>query len=138
MKHRRKGAGRPRTSRLTRAEQVRAAKQAQRRRQRAAGIAVVELRLPLAQASRLRAAAATPVFGKALDDMLREVVIDIDRWPKLRELAWNRALRFIPAADALSLYERNWRFVDPEELTSAEADLIERLKSRYGAGVLNV
>src|SRR5258708_26907288 len=138
MKTRKKSRGRPRTSTLTRAEQIREAKKAQRRRQREAGIAVVELRLPLTQANRLRAAAATPVFERALDDMLQDVVLDIDMWPKLRELAWNRAVRWIPAEDALSLYERNWRFVNPCELTSAEADLIDRLKRRYGAGVLNV
>jgi hypothetical protein len=130
--------GRPRTSSLTRTEQVRAAKKAQRLREREAGIAAVELRLPAAQAACLRAAAAAPGFGSALDRFLGEVVLDIDAWPKLRELAWNRADRWIPAEDALALYERNWRFVEPAELGKAEADLIERLKDRYGGGVLNV
>lgn len=130
--------GRPRTSRLTRAEQIRVAKQAQRLRQRQAGITAVELRLPAEQAARLRAAAGGARFATALDEFLGEVVVDIDAWPMLRELAWNRADRWIPAEEALALYERNWRFVEPSQLGRAEAELIDRLKDRYGGGVLNV
>lgn len=76
-------------------------------------------------------------FTKALDQFLQDLVIDIDRWPKLRELAWNRADRWIPAEEALSLYERNWRFVEPVHLIQDETDLIERLRDRFGSGVLN-
>lgn len=130
--------GRPRTSPLTRAEQIRAAKKAQRLREKAAGISAVELRLPADQAARFRAAAATPRFRGALEELLRDIVLDLDAWPTLRELAWNRADRWIPAEDALALYERNWRFVQPAALTRAEADLIDRLKNRYGGGVLHV
>ena len=130
--------GRPRTSTLTRAEQLRAAKRAQRARERGAGMAAVEIRLPVGQAERLRAAAAAPRFRTALDEFLQEVVLDVDRWPKLRELAWNRADRWIPAEHALALYERNWRFVEPAGLTKEEAQLIDRLKDRYGRGLLNV
>lgn len=130
--------GRPRTSALTRVEQIRAAKRAQREREREAGIVAVELRLPLDQAERLRAAVATVRFKTALNDFLEDVVLDINAWPKLRELAWNRADRWMPAEDALAIYERNWRFVEPAELTRAEAALIDRLKHRYGGGVLNV
>lgn len=129
--------GRPRISTLTRAEQLRAAKRAQRLRERAGGLAAVELRLPAGQARRLRVAAATPRFDSALDRLLDEMVIDLEAWPALKELAWNRADRFIPAEDALALYERNWRFVDPAVLGDPERDLIERLKERYGAGVFN-
>ena len=130
--------GRPRTSALTRVEQIRAAKRAQREREREAGIVAVELRLPLDQAERLRAAAATVRFKSALNDFLEDVVLDINAWPKLRELAWNRADSWMPAEDAMAIYERNWRFVEPAELTRAEAALIDRLKHRYGGGVLNV
>lgn len=129
--------GRPRTSGLTRVEQLRAAKRAQRERQRAAGIAAVELRLPGDQAARLRAASAAPHFNAALDHMLDDVVVDLDRWPVLKELAWNRSDRWIPAPDALGLYERNWRFVDAQRLGEDEAAFIERLKALHGSGVLN-
>jgi hypothetical protein len=130
--------GRPRTSPLNRAEQLRAAKRKQRQRERRAGLAAVELRLPAIQAARLRTAAGTPAFGKWLQQFLDEVVLDINRWPALRELAWNRADRWIPAEEAFALYERNWRLVDPALLTQEEADLIDRLKQRFGGGVLNV
>ncbi len=138
MKKHPRARGRPRTSTLTRAEQIRVAKRAQRRREREAGIAAVELRLPTHQAERLRAATTTARFKEALDEFLQDVVLDINVWPRLRELAWNRADRWIPGEDALALYERNWRFVEPARLTKAEANLIDRLKNRYGGGVLNV
>ena len=108
--------GRPRTSALNRAEQLHAAKRAQ----------------------RLRAAVAAPQFGAALDKLIDETVLDLDAWPKLREIAWSRKGRWILAEDALALYERNWRFVEPERLDKTEGALIEQLKDRYGGGVLNV
>ncbi len=138
MKKKAPGRGRPRTSSLTRAEQLRAAKRAQRQRERCAGLTTVELRLPAIQAERLRAAANVPRFKSALDRFLQEIVLDIEQWPSLRELAWNRTDRWIPAEEALALYERNWRFVDPQQLTQTEAELIDNLKQRFGNGMLNV
>ena len=85
----------------------------------------------------MRAAANAPRFPEALDRFLQDVVVDIQQWPRLRELAWNRADRWVPAEEALGLYERNWRFVQPGELTTEEAALIDRLKKQFGGGVLN-
>ncbi|HEX4943381.1 MAG TPA: hypothetical protein VFV55_03445 [Usitatibacteraceae bacterium] len=136
MIHTRK-RGRPRTSDLTRAEQLRAAKRAQRRREREAGIAAVELRLPSERATQLRAATAAPRFKALLGSLLDNLVLDLEAWPVLRELAWSRSGRWILAEDALAIYERNWRFVDPRHLGKDEAALIERLKATCGAGVLN-
>ena len=129
--------GRPRRSPHPRAEQLRLAKRAQRRRERRAGLTHVQLKLPAAEAERLRAAASSPHFAKALDEFLQDVVLEIERWPQLRELTWNRADRWIPAEEALALYERNWRFVEPERLQKDEANLIDRLKRRFGSGLLN-
>lgn len=129
--------GRPKRSPLTRAEQLRQAKRVQRKRERRAGLAAVELRMPAAQAKRLRIASRTAQFGQLLDAFLQDVVIDLHAWPTLRELAWSRKDRWIPAADALALYERNWRFVEPARLAPEEAALIDRLKSRFGGGVLH-
>lgn len=98
----------------------------------------MELRLPALQAERLRAAVNAASFNPALDQFLQDMVLDIDQWPGLRELAWNRADRWIPAEEALALYERNWRFVDPKQLTQAESELIDHLKHRFGGGMLNV
>lgn len=129
--------GRPRTSNLTRKEQLRQAKQAQRQREREAGLVKLELSLPAEQAQRLRVAANSNRFYQELDKFLQDAVVDIDKWPVLNELAWNRSDRWIPAEEALALYERNWRFVDPERLTDEEARFIDRLKHRFGEGVLN-
>ncbi len=131
------GRGRPRTSQLTRTEQLRAAKRAQRQRERNAGLTTVELRVPTSHAERLRAAASLPHFKIALDRFLQEMILDIDQWPTLHDLTWNRADRWIPAEEALALYERNWRFVEPQQLTKAESELIDHLKQRFGGGMLN-
>ncbi len=129
--------GRPRSSPLTRAEQLRVAKRAQRERERAAGVAAVELRLPAEQAARLWTALASTRFAPALDRMLDELIVDLERWPVLRDLAWNRTDRWIPADEALGLYERNWRFVEMRQLGDEEAALVERLKALHGGGLLN-
>jgi len=62
----------------------------------------------------------------------------LDDYPQLAQLAWNRAIRDITGEDALALYEANWRFVEQDELTARETALIDRLKKKYGHGVLNV
>jgi hypothetical protein len=129
--------GRPRSSPLTRTEQLRASKRAQRLRERTAGLASVTLKLPEPEAERLRAAAMTPGFHQALAAFLAERMIALDDWPILRELAWNRADRWIPAEEALALYERNWRHVDPRRIAPDENALVERLKARYGGGILH-
>jgi len=58
-------------------------------------------------------------------------------WPELARLAWNRdPNRPIPGAEALDLYEANWRHVDTAALTQEEHDLIQALADRYGHGHL--
>ncbi len=64
--------------------------------------------------------------------------LNIDRYPQLSLLAWNRAIRDIEGDEAFALYEGNWRFVDVNELTEVEVNLINRLTQQYGNGVLNV
>jgi hypothetical protein len=132
-----KGPGRPRTSALSRAEQLRAAKRAQRLRERDAGLAPVQLRLPEARAQQLQVAAGVVDFDSALARLLDDLAVDLDAWPVLRDLAWNRANRYIAAPEALALYERNWRHVDAGRMGAEEHRLLERLTQRYGAGVFN-
>lgn len=56
-------------------------------------------------------------------------------FPQLRLLAWNRDAALPITRDiAFALYERNWRHVDAEHLTSAEAALIEDLTREFGRG----
>ena len=130
-------APRPARTKRSRAEQLRAAKRAQRRREREAGLVAVELKLPAAQARRLREAAALPGFQQALVEMLDETVLDLDAWPVLRELAWSGERRLIPARDALALYERNWRHVDVAAMGPEERALLARLVQRHGGGVFD-
>ena len=128
-------AGRPRTSHLSRAEQLRVAKQKQRERDGKAGSAEARLKLPRALAQRLAIAARQPGFIAALTLLLDAQTIDLERYPQLKLLCWNRRGGYLAAEDAWSLYERNWRFVEPDHLESAERGLIDTLSARFGAGM---
>ncbi|TXH28984.1 MAG: hypothetical protein E6Q94_12390 [Burkholderiaceae bacterium] len=66
-------------------------------------------------------------------------MIRLSDFPQLRMLAWNRpAEAEVDDAEALALYEANWRFVEPETLNEAEAALLRRLVQEQGAGLLLV
>jgi hypothetical protein len=121
-----------------RREQLRLAKRAQRERERLAGLQNVPLKLPARDAERLRAAIAQPGFTRRLGQFLDEELVDIEQYENLKALCWNRRSRYVAAEDALRLYERNWRLVDKHRMKPAERELIDRLVSRFGGGVLNV
>jgi hypothetical protein len=132
--------GRPKTSTLSRAEQVRAAKRAQRSRERLAGIKVVPVKLAVRDAVRLRVALQQPEFAARLGLLLDDMVVEVAAYENLALLCWNhnRKTLFISGEDALHLYERNWRLVDQRRIKPAERELIGRLTARYGNGVLHV
>ncbi len=66
-------------------------------------------------------------------------MIRLSDFPQLRMLAWNRpAEAEVDEAEALALYEANWRFVEPETLNEAEVALLRRLVQEQGAGLLLV
>lgn len=130
--------GRPKTSLLSRREQLRLAKRAQRARERDAGKVIVPLKLPARDAERVRAAMAQPEFTRRLSRFLDDALIEIAAYKNLAALCWNRRSRYIDAKEAFRLYERNWRFVDTRRMKPTERALIERLAARYGNGVLNV
>jgi hypothetical protein len=59
------------------------------------------------------------------------------RYPELARLAWNRdSSRPIDGAEALALYESNWRHIDPASLSAPERALIQALADRFGGGHL--
>lgn len=130
--------GRPRTSALTRAEQLRRAKQAQRERARASGLVHYQIALPRAEAERLKAAMRQADFTRRLRAFLEETVIAVDDYANLKALCWNRQPRYLGAEEAFRLYERNWRHVERTNMSEAERALIARLAERFGNGVLNV
>lgn len=58
-------------------------------------------------------------------------------FPELGMLVWNRDdARPIEREEAFEIYELNWRHVDVEHLTPAEARLIEALTQEFGQGHL--
>ena len=65
-------------------------------------------------------------------------MIDVDAYPNLSLIAWNRQRRLITEEEALALYEANWRLVDVANLTAEEQALIDRLVRTHGKGVLLV
>jgi hypothetical protein len=134
----RRRPGRPKTSALSRQEQLRLAKRAQRARERRAGMVAVPLTLPARDAERLRAAMSQPAFAQRLRALLDDELIEIAAYENLVALAWNRRDRYMSAEEAFRLYERNWRLVDTRNMQPAERALIERLAARFGNGVLNV
>lgn len=65
--------------------------------------------------------------------------IEIKNYPELRFLCWSRPDdAVLDGAEALAIYERDWRHVDQEALTDAERALIDTLVKVYGNGVLHV
>ena len=130
--------GRPRTSALSRAEQLRRAKRAQRERTRALGLVHYQIELPREVAERLKAGMRQSDFARELKAFLQQTVIAIDDFENLKSLCWSRAERYLSAEEAFRLYERNWRHIDSKSMSDAERALIARLKERYGNGVLNV
>lgn len=129
--------GRPKISPLTRAEQLRRAKRAQREREREAGLVDVQLRLPRMLADRLAVARRARDFEARLESLLDRAVVRIADYPQLRDLAWNRVDEYLPAREAFQLYERNWRLVEVDRLEPCERALIDRLKNEFGSGVIN-
>ena len=66
--------------------------------------------------------------------------IRLDAYPQLRQLAWQVAdgAQVLSPREALGLYERNWRHLQPELLEPAERALIGMLREVFGAEMLRV
>jgi transcriptional regulator with XRE-family HTH domain len=66
-------------------------------------------------------------------------VIQLEDYPQLRRLAWQRKpVDKITPADALKLYERNWRHVDRSAMDASELALVKLLVDSLGGGRLLV
>lgn len=60
-------------------------------------------------------------------------------YPQLQRLAWQlHGVDALSPADALQLYERNWRHVDVAGLAPAERQLVQALADRFSGGRLLV
>ena len=121
----------------TRREQLRAATQRQRRRDRSAGFRLYQIKLPSGLCERLKAGMREPRFVDRLHAFLRHELIPVDDYPGLRLLCWNRRAPYVTRREAFALYERNWRFVDVGATPEHERALIDALAHEFGHGLIN-
>ncbi|MDB6000590.1 MAG: transcriptional regulator, family [Rhizobacter sp.] len=81
-----------------------------------------------------QARSAAPEPGDALPAR-----ISLADYPQLKRLAWSTPGKTdVTPAEALSLYERNWRHVDREQMDAREAELVNALAKTIGKGRLLV
>ena len=120
-----------------RRNQLRQAKQRQRERDRAAGLVLYQTKLPAHLAQRLKAGLNHPEFRDLFNKFLETELIAVAQFPQLQQLCWNLRTEFLTRADALALYERNWRLVDQATLDPGERRLINALAQELGKGVMN-
>lgn len=60
--------------------------------------------------------------------------VRIADYPGLKKLAWQvHGPQELTPREALGIYERNWRYLDPTTLAPAEQDLIEALRLALGS-----
>ena len=65
--------------------------------------------------------------------------VRLAEFPQLKSLAWQLpGVAELSAAEALSLYERNWRHIDEASMAPSERALIKALADRLGGGRLLV
>ena len=65
--------------------------------------------------------------------------VRLSDYPQLQRLAWQlHGVDDLSPAEALSLYERNWRHIDPAGLEPAERALVQALADQSGGGRLLV
>jgi len=66
-------------------------------------------------------------------------VVRLDDYPALKQLAWQLpGVVELTPAQALDLYERNWRHLDRQALTPREQRLVQALVDELGGGRLLV
>jgi transcriptional regulator with XRE-family HTH domain len=59
----------------------------------------------------------------------------ISDYPQLKQLAWQiHAATKLTPIEALSLYERNWRHIDLQNMDPLERDLVDALQTAFGKG----
>jgi len=68
-----------------------------------------------------------------------ETTVRVGDFPQLRAIAWQlRAETELTGAEALQLYERNWRHVDQAAMSAAERTFVQQLADAHSGGVLLV
>lgn len=68
-----------------------------------------------------------------------EATVRVGDYPQLNAIAWQlRADTELTGAEALQLYERNWRHVDQAAMCDKERAFVRQLADTHGGGVLLV
>lgn len=89
----------------------------------------------LALGLRLNAVAAGPLPAPPDRTGWIPARVRLSEFPKLKELAWQvHGTDELSPKEALDIYERNWRHVDPESLSREERDLVDALRQALGGG----
>jgi len=71
--------------------------------------------------------------GSSLPKLNLKKKIKLTDYPELKKLAWQlKSTKELTAKEALSLYERNWRHVDIDNMKEKERDLIQSLLHYFG------
>ena len=117
--------------------QLREAKRRQRLRERETGLGLYQIRLPRQVLDKLKTGMRNLHFIESLQRFIESEVLDVSEYPQLQLLCWNRHDNHVTRADAFSLYESNWRFVDEGTLNDAERELLTELSEEFGKGVIN-
>jgi transcriptional regulator with XRE-family HTH domain len=88
---------------------------------------------------RLQAAAPAPpapFFAPPDPKRWIPVRVRLSDYPKLKELAWQiHGTEELSPREALDIYERNWRHVDPATLSPGEQDLVQALRAALGGTI---
>lgn len=120
-----------------RRNQLRQAKQRQRERDRTSGLVLYQTKLPLHLARRLKAGLNNPGFRELFNEFLETELIEVADFLQLKQLCWNLKIEFLTRADALAIYERNWRLIDQATLEPNERHFIDELVQELGKGMVN-
>jgi len=83
----------------------------------------------------LRLQLVPPAAPSAPPDSRRwiPVRVRLSEYPKLKELAWQiHGTDELSPREALDIYERNWRHVDPATMAPGEQDLVQALREALG------
>jgi len=122
---------------ITRQEQLRAAKRRQRMKDRETGQVLYQLKLPASLRDRLKVGLRSTAFVARFHAFVRHEVIRVADYPSLALLCWNRDVEYMTREDAFTLYERNWRLVDPGNLDREESVFIDELAKQFGRSLIN-
>lgn len=116
--------------------QLRTAKQAQRKRERAQGLVHLQLALPAGLAVKLRLLQSKNALLPALEHFVDDLVVRVADYPALKQVSWGLHDEYITAREAFALYERNWKHLDRPHMEPHEEALLKTLTQRFGAGII--